>query len=909
MYLFHTPNSNEAGLTVLAKAMDKKNCMRNRILLGAIAIGILTLTIVFGVAFGKGRAEYTKTIRQAGTTASATLENGTETQYQKILSLSYVKKAGRKRTVGIAKSKDQSICQISMLDTSAWEEIICPAYTDIQGHYPEKSQELMLSRKTLKTLGIQNPQIGMEIPLTVSVGWLQTKEETFTLCGWFTAYTDSDSQPEQGYISAKKLSDWDISAEEKAEILICPSDQANWKTTEKRLYRDVALDSDSQTFTVSNSAAYDVIHEMTGNYEIAVLGGLFVLCGIFFLIFNVMQISMAGDIRQIGLLNTLGATRKQLRKLYKKQFLFPLLSGSMLGVMGSVFVLLFVLPAILGQQYLQNYGKSAEFSIFDPRILGAAILFTVLILELAAESNISFILKRSCVQNLHYTGTNRVKKHRHFNWHSKRNSNFSVLLSMAWRNITRQKQRFILTVLSVSLGMETLLCAVVITSGSDISNRYTSRADFIIAGEFCEDAKDAGGFSFRPQEEQTDPFQTDGEAWDFMWNSYNDSFSPIPDSVKEKILALDGVKWKQTVLVKGAYMIPVMSKKGWSPFANSDYLISDGTDRTGQAEMLESGLAETVRILTQKEIAALKTYAAQKNLHLDLESVENGTGVLFLHEHCLTPEKEKTEDQVIGEPVRFLKLMSPEEEMKVKETAKSMDELGISYQSSEEFTLSGYLDSTAKDFPQIKLGWHGKNMPVFLVSEKGFSRLNEQKKTLYMELSVDAEKEKWMKNQIQTILQNANQERTAADTAKILVLSKSDLLHKMSGILHGNKMILGSISVLLLFAGLTNYFQVMLMGIYSRKQELQTMESIGMTRKQKRQMLLMEGFWYFLITEILLLTIGNAILFLVRNYMRKDVLYFTFQYPFGWLGIVTIGLLVACLSVVFIFEKTDSPKN
>lgn len=909
MHLFHTPNSNEAGLNILSKAMSQKNRMRNQILLGAIATGILTLTIVFGVAFGKGRAEYTKAIRQAGTTASATLENGTNTQYQKILSLSYVKKAGRKRTVGTAKSKDKSICQISMLDASAWEEIICPAYTDIQGHYPEKAQELILSWKALKTLDIQNPQVGMEIPLTVSVGWLQTKEETFTLCGWFTAYTDSDLQPEQGYISEEKLSDWGISAEEKAEILICPSNQLNWETTEKRLYRDVALDSDSQTFTITNTSAYNVLHEMTGSYEIAVLGGLIVLCGIFFLIFNVMQISMTGDIRQIGLLNTLGTTRKQIRKLYKKQFLFPLISGSMLGMMGSVFVLLFILPAILGQQYLQNYGKSAEFSIFDPRILGSAILFTVLILELAAESNISFILKRSCVQNLHYTGTDRVKKHRHFNQHSKRNTNFSVLLLMAWRNITRQKHRFVLTVLSISIGMETLLCTVVITSGSDISNRYTSRADFLIAGEFCEDAKDAGGFSFRPQEEQTDPFQTDGEAWDFMWNSYNDSFSPIPDSVKEKILALDGVKWKQTVFAKGAYMIPVMSKKGWSPFANSDYLISDGTDHTGQTEMLESGLAETIRILTPEEIKALKAYASKKQLHLDLESVENGTGVLFLHEHCLTPEKEKTADQVIGEPVRFLKLMSRDEEMKVKETSKSMDELGISYQSSEEFTLSGYLDSTAKDFPQIKLGWHGKNMPVFLVSEKGFARLNEQKKTLYMELSVDGTKEAGIKKQIQKILRAANQARAEAGTAKILLLSKSDLLHKLSGILHGNRMLLGSISILLLFAGLTNYFQVMLMGIYARKQEFQTMESIGMTRKQKRQMLLMEGFWYFLITEILLLTIGNVILLLVQNYMRKEVLYFTFRYPFGWLGVVTIGLLGVCLGVIFICEKTDPSKN
>ena len=122
-------------------------------------------------------------------------------------------------------------------------------------------------------------------------------------------------------------------------------------------------------------------------------------------------------------------------------------------------------------------------------------------------------------------------------------------------------------------------------------------------------------------------------------------------------------------------------------------------------------------------------------------------------------------------------------------------------------------------------------------------------------------------------------------------------------------MLLGSISILLLFAGLTNYFQVMLMGIYARKQEFQTMESIGMTRKQQRKMLIMEGFWYFLITEILLLTIGTGILLLVRSYMQKEVLYFTFRYPFGWIGVVTAGLLGVCLSVVFICEKVDFSKN
>lgn len=52
---------------------------------------------------------------------------------------------------------------------------------------------------------------------------------------------------------------------------------------------------------------------------------------------------------------------------------------------------------------------------------------------------------------------------------------------------------------------------------------------------------------------------------------------------------------------------------------------------------------------TQKEaeeqLAGTEDYvvkpAFQKHLHLDLRSVENGTGVLFLHEHCLIIQTSK----------------------------------------------------------------------------------------------------------------------------------------------------------------------------------------------------------------------------------------------------------------------------
>ena len=48
--------------------------------------------------------------------------------------------------------KKESICSIQVLDQTAWEKMMKPAYTGIHGTYPEKQQEIMLPIKTLKKL-------------------------------------------------------------------------------------------------------------------------------------------------------------------------------------------------------------------------------------------------------------------------------------------------------------------------------------------------------------------------------------------------------------------------------------------------------------------------------------------------------------------------------------------------------------------------------------------------------------------------------------------------------------------------------------------------------------------------------------------------------------------------------------
>lgn len=233
------PNNNQEVLSMLAEKLRKKNRGRNMVLLCAVAVGIVTLTLIFGTSAGKIQAEYTKAVRRAGSTASAVLENATEDQYRQICSLSYIKNAGKRVRAGRAESGEKKLGEISLLDQSAWEKIIRPAYTDLQGHYPKEKQEIMVSVKMLEDLGITEPTAGMKIQLTVVTGWQEKKEELFYLSGWYTSYTDSGSKAQQGYISEKKAAEWGIISEKNSEILICPSDRMSREEAEEQLYKDV----------------------------------------------------------------------------------------------------------------------------------------------------------------------------------------------------------------------------------------------------------------------------------------------------------------------------------------------------------------------------------------------------------------------------------------------------------------------------------------------------------------------------------------------------------------------------------------------------------------------------------------------------------------------------------------------
>jgi len=906
------PNQNQQVLGMLAREFGKWNRGRNRILMSAVTLCIVTLTMVFGIASGKTKAEYIKAVRAEGTTASVRIEHADNGIYQKIEDLSYVKESGRSISVGEATVSEKHVCNLEVLDTSAWNKMVSPAYTEIHGHYPEKKQELMLSAKSLQQLGIETPKQGMKLSLTVQIGLFQTAQETFLLSGWYMDYTDS--QASVGYVSEEKGKEWGYDLQETSDILLAQTDGMEWQKTEERLYRD--LGSKELKITADNTFAYEAINRLTGGYELAACGALVILFGMFLLIYNVMKISMNRDIQQMGLLYTIGTTKRQIKRIYFRQILAILLPGVLLGSLFSGMILYLLIPEILGSRYLNGYGGSGEFQVFSPAILLAAVGFAMILTLGTAWLVIRHVVSTSCVESSTAIYGIRQPSKRKVNL--KKRTKTGEIGYMAWQNVRRYKGRFLLTVISLFLGVEMLLASVVITEGGDYTHVIEKRPDFLIAGMFSDWGMEQGyGKEYQSRDAGYDPMETEGDNFELLYGNEYEEFSPVSSEVRDRLLELDGVNREDSYVMEGAYLMTTISGKGIRPLEENEQPLKEKED-----SMLEGFTEDTVQILTDEEMEKLARYVKEKNLPVDIESLKEGDGVVILHDHQLNPKQEEEARESVGEPLYFSTMLSERDwrqwnQLSPKERDEQTKAGTMQRKQSATFCLSGYLDNRAEGFPDVRQTWHGSEGSIyFLISENGFAKIPTEKKTLYMELNVENKKEAVVRQKIQNILEEENKRRRNVSAAGvedqsgeagIFCISKLELLENAKDDIQGNRIIFGSISIVLLMAGMTNYLNIVVTGIFSRKKELEIMERVGMTKRQKRMLFMMEGGYYFCAVTVLLVTIGSVMLQWIKTYMEIKLSYFVFQYPLIWLvvGLCCLaGISFAVPAGLYMLEKS-----
>ena len=919
--MFHKniPNNNKDIIRFLAKNFAGTKKIRNTILFCSVVIGIVAITMVFGISCGKIQAEEIRLTRENGTASSGRIEDGTEEQYAKLKQLDYIKQVGKSIFVGeatdVSENNEKTICDVVWADSESWNNFLKPAYTNIIGSYPQKKDEILLSKRALKKLGISEPEQGMEINLDVYKGLFEHSKEKFKLCGW---YTDSGNKLAIGYISHDKINELNL---EKGPytLLFSQSNHLSRSKTEEKLYQALPMKSADQKIYVSDTAQYTAVSKFAGGYEMVILGTIGILCGIYFLVRNVLWISMSEDIQNLGLLHTIGATERQITKIYRKQMRSLMFKGAVLGSLISVLILVLLIPEILGFHFYQEMGGNMILSFFRPWILFLSVIFVNGILWMASEGVIRKITKLSCIESATYDGNMGDKKIKHPGKLVLKRSETGEMFYIAWGNITRHKARFIITSISIFLGVLSFILMNVLTNGCDYKYLLEKRPDFLLAGEFSEFGKSQGcGEEYKTREIDVDPLLTQGDGVELLYDNDYDEFSPISQELEKKLYKIDGIDWEKSNLIEGAYVDTVISKKGIRPY-------DEGLSNLTSENMVEGFSWDTVQVIDENQILSLKKYVQDNQLNIDMESLEEGNGVLIIHDHMLTPEQQKLADKAIGEPVYFKTLLSKEDAIRRKELINSESEEKqqkdeFPQKESETFTLCGYLDRQSDNFPEIHQSWHGEGILYYFISEKGFQKIPTEKKILTMELTANPEKEPYVKTQISELVSEENKKRSemtevsmdeGTGEAGVFVICKSDLMQQKETYMRGNRILLGAVSIILFIAGLTNYCNVVFTGMYARRKEFDVMKSIGMTDKQMKLMLFGEGSYYFMCVVGLLFTVGMAALVGVKIYMENKLSYFTFRWPILiiagiMLSLLVVNVLVTHFVVGFCGEEKDS---
>lgn len=854
-------NNNRQVIRELAQANYRKNKGRNRVLCCAAAMAVFMIFGVFSIARGKMDADYLLYARNSGTVANLALENGSKRQYEAIKTLDYIKHVGIENEMGYWKQGDEVVMTCWVLDETAYEKFRRPAYTDIMGSYPGKANEVMLPLRGLEQLGIKNPQVGMELKADILPAEKQeSSESVFVLSGFYKDYVNPYINPPMAFFSKAYM--------EENGIPIFPAGAvwmeqegllANGEDLEIRLYEDVPTETLSQQFIGGNAISYTVVEDLAGSYAIAALCCLVILSGAFLLIYNVLSITLGNDIRQYGLLKTLGTTSVQIRKIVYRQSLRTILTGTLCGGGVGFAVMKWILPHILGGLYLHGLGSAKEMAAFYPGFLVLSIVFVSLVTLLATGVAVRRVIRLSPVESVRYEESGNYKGKRR-----QKAEEGTSIAGMAWRNITRSKRRFGITLLSLSVGCIAALGAVTISRGTDITNSIEQMPDFDIS---CQDSI----------------IQDSGNG-DFSWN---DDTPIIRDEIIEKIWKIDGVSGGNISYTKGCYSMLHMPSKNNMASGDAALLPRLEASRGGAAE---GDFFATIQIVDEEYIQKLKEYVKKYDIAADIESLENGTGTVLLHTHELSQKLQEAADKTIGNPIHFYSL------------AAFGEKAGDDSYLKGELSCAGYLDTSKKHFPPLRMTIHGSGINYFIMSQKAFQNLGFSEKVFGMQIDVERDKEPLIKQTLIQFIQGENGFRQVS--GGIYMNCKSDALESASSYIGASRIVMGTLSVLLIVMGISNYFNTLYTSLSGRRKELAVMESVGMTRKQLRRLVILEGAYYGISVTAVLLSAGSVVLWVLGKAIKQNLLYFKFYYPWYWMFGIVLGIMLICiLTAVCMYRK------
>lgn len=518
----------------------------------------------------------------------------------------------------------------------------------------------------------------------------------------------------------------------------------------------------------------------------------------YLIIYNIFQISVTGDIRFYGLLKTIGTTPRQLKRMIRQQAFLLCVVGIPAGLLLGYGIGAWLTPIVLKGTTVVGTHVTISSS---PVIFAGSAIFAVITVFLSCTKPGKMAAKVSPVEATKYTECVSVKKKR-------RSSHGAKVYQMAFANLGRNKKKTVLVVISLALSVTLLnvLCSFV--GGFDTEKYISQRtcADFIVSS--------------------TDYFRYN-DADEYI---SEETIAEIQENTSETVSG-SGYMTDMTTMV---WMDTEQYKKMAVPYLGEEeleekvkYYEKRGSEIKTPTilEGLDEALFEKVTVLDgeldplfDENINAI-AIRVETDDYGNVENIERypkvGDTLTMVYQNMYEI------DTRTGKPADSA--TTPEEYVEIREEEpREVDYtvcalVKVPYAMTFRYSGSGY-DTI---------------LPAERMKEDCGAELIRK---FYLFDTPDMEAE----NAAERYLA----ELTAGDTSVLMYESKASIRSEFEQFQKMFFLLGGVLCAIIGLVGILNFFNAIMTGILSRKREFAVLQSVGMTNRQLKQMLVQEGLFY-----------------------------------------------------------------
>ena len=842
---------------------------RNLVAIAAIALTTVLFTSLFTIAMSINDGFQQSNFRQVGGWSHGGFKYLTEEQFHELRDDPLIDEWGLRRFLGMPREVpfNKSHVEVGYSDANEAHWMYCDP---VEGRLPQEgTDEAATDTHVLELLGVA-PEIGAKFTVTFDVDGHPTTQ-TFTLCGWW----EYDEAIVANHILIPE-SRVDAILD---EVGVDPAASADGMTGSWNL--DVMLKGGSRHIEQdlnqiladhgyqSEAAGDDYINTgvnwgYTGaqlsdsmdpltTIAIGAVLALIIFTG-YLIIYNVFQISVTNDIRFYGLLKTIGTTPRQLRRIIRQQALTLSLAGIPLGLVIGWLVGGRLTPVIVAQ--LDGVVSVASA---NPLIFVGAAGFSLVTVLLSCRKPGRMAGRVSPIEAVRYTEGGNLKRK------TKRNVKGVSLFSMAWANLGRSRGKSAITVISLSLAVVLLTITATITRGFDM-DKYVSNftaSDFIVA--------DAG------------QFQTGGEI-------FNTDMG-IPQSVIDDIDAQGGITGGGLVygetsavqeFVTEDYYRSVWSR--WNDPETLDLMVAS-QDRT------EDGLlADRAQLYGMEQFPLDHLTVLDGDLSKLSEPGGRYVAAVYSDDDYGNPEMDshwaRLGDTVTLRYVEEFEYYNPN----TGEVYGPLENVpaGANYVSRAVKYRDVEYEVAARVVVPRALSYRYYGADEFIMNDQTFLQDTGTDSVMYYAFDTTDEANAGMETFLQDYTENVNPQFDYE--------SKATYAAEFEGMRAMFLMLGGALSFIVGLVGVLNFFNAILTGITVRKREFAVLQSIGMTGKQLKTMLVYEGLLYALGAVVISLVL--AVVLSPLAFRAVGNLFWFFTYRFTISPILIVAPIFALLGIL-----------